>query len=100
MAKYKPYSYAQGQFIPVFLNKQIQKGPFEYSFSSLIDNELDLSIFAGLVCNDETGAPACDPRILSKIILFGYSRGITSSRESAKCCEEYIVFNSRHHSTW
>ena len=45
MAKYKPYSYAQGQFIPVFFNKQIQEGTFEYSLSYLIDNELDLSIF-------------------------------------------------------
>jgi hypothetical protein len=42
VAKYKPYSYAQGQFIPVFFNKQIQKGTFEYSLSYLIDNELDL----------------------------------------------------------
>jgi hypothetical protein len=45
VAKYKPYSYAQGQFIPVFFNKQIQEGTFEYSLSYLIDNELDLSIF-------------------------------------------------------
>ena len=45
MAKDKPYSYAQGQFIPVFFNKQIQEGTFEYSLSYLIDNELDLSIF-------------------------------------------------------
>lgn len=34
-----------GQFIPVFFNKQIQEGTFEYSLSYLIDNELDLSIF-------------------------------------------------------
>ncbi len=104
MAKYKPYSYAQGQFIPVFFNKQIQKGTFEYSLSYLIDNELDLSIFDGRFCNNETGAPAYDPRILLKIILFGYSRGITSSREIAKCCEENIIFmalsaNSRPHFT-
>ena len=45
MAKYKPYSYAASQFIPVFFNKQIQEDTFEYSLSYLIDNELDLSIF-------------------------------------------------------
>lgn len=104
MAKYKPYSYSQGQFIPVFFKKQIQKGTFEYTLNYLVDNELDLSIFDGRFSNDETGAPAYDPRILLKIILFGYSRGITSSREIAKCCEEYIVFmalsaNSRPHFT-
>lgn len=104
MAKYKPYSYAQGQFIPVFFKKQIQKGTFEYTLNYLVDNELDLLIFDGRFNNNETGAPAYDPRILLKIILFGYSRGITSSREIAKCCEENIVFmalsaNSRPHFT-
>lgn len=104
MAKYKPYSYAQGQFIPVYFNKQIQKGTFEYTLNYLIDNELDLSIFDQRFCNDETGAPAYDPRILLKIIIFAYSRGITSSRAIARCCEENVLFmalsaNSRPHFT-
>jgi transposase len=104
VAKYKPYSYAQGQFVPVFFNEQILKGTFEYSLNYLIDNELDLSIFDGRFQNDETGAPAYDPRILLKIILFAYSKGITSSREIAKCCEKNILFmalsaNSRPHFT-
>ncbi|MGB3212289.1 MAG: transposase [Desulforhopalus sp.] len=88
MAKYKPYSYAQGQFIPVFFDKQIQQGTFEYTLSYLIDSELELSIFDDRFHNDETGAPAYDPRILLKIILFTYSRGITSSRKIARYCEE------------
>lgn len=92
MAKYKPYSYAQGQFIPVHFKKQIQKGTFEYTLNYLIDNELDLSIFDQRFRNDETGAPAYDPRILLKIILFAYSRGITSSRAIARCCEENVLF--------
>ena len=104
MAKYKPYSYAQGQFIPVFFNKQIQEGTFEYSLSYLVDNELDLSIFDNRFNNDETGAPAYDPRILLKVVLFAYSRGITSSRAIARCCEENVLFmvlsaNSRPHFT-
>jgi transposase len=104
MAKYKPYSYAQGQFIPVHFNKQIQKGTFEYTLNYLIENELDLTIFDQRFRNDETGAPAYDPRILLKIILFAYSRGITSSRAIARCCEENVLFmalsaNSRPHFT-
>ena len=85
MAQYKPYSYAQGQLIPVMFSKQIQPGTFEYTLNHLIDNNLDLSIFDGRFHNDETGAPAYDPRILLKIILFAYSRGITSSRKIAHC---------------
>jgi transposase len=92
MAKYKPYSYAQGQFIPVFFSRQIQPGTFEYTLNYLIDNELDLSIFDERFRNDITGAPAYDPRILLKVILFSYSRGIISSRKMARCCEENVVF--------
>jgi transposase len=57
-----------------------------------IDNEIDLSIFDLRYQNDDTGAPAYDPAILLKIILYAYSRGITSSRKIARCCEENIVF--------
>jgi transposase len=91
VAKYKPYSYAQGQLIPVMFSRQIQPGTFEFTLNHLIDHELDLSCFDSRFINDETGAPAFDPRILLKIILFAYSRGITSSRKIAKCCEENVA---------
>jgi transposase len=58
----------------------------------LIDNEIDLSMFDARYRNDETGAPAYDPAILLKIILYAYSRGITSSRKIAQCCRENIIF--------
>ena len=80
MARYKEYDYRQGKFIPISFDKQILPGTFEYTLNYLIDNELDLSIFDARYCNDDTGAPAYDPAILSKIILYAYSRGITSSR--------------------
>ena len=57
-----------------------------------MDNEIDLSVFEERYSNDETGAPAYDPAILLKIILFAYSRGITSSRRIAGACEENVVF--------
>ena len=92
MAKYKPYSYKQGKFIPVDFESQILPGTFEHTLHHLIDNELDLSIFDERFRNDETGAPAYDPRIVLKIVLFAYSRGIVSSRKIARSCRENVVF--------
>ena len=92
MARYKGYDYTQGKFIPVYFNKQILPGTFEHTLHYLIDNELDLSIFDLRYQNDKTGAPAYDPAILLKIILYAYSKGITSSRKIARCCEENIIF--------
>ncbi len=92
MVKYKDYSYDQGVFLPVFFDKQILPGTFEYSLNHLIDHEVDFTVFDKRYTNDETEAPAYDPRILLKIVLFAYSRGITSSRKIVQCCEENIIF--------
>jgi transposase len=82
----------QGKFIPIHFDKQILPGTFEYTLSYLIDHEVDLSVFESRYQNDETGAPAYDPAILLKIILYAYSRGIVSSRKIAQCCEENVIF--------
>ncbi len=104
MAKYIPYSYEQGQLISVIFTKQILPGTFEFALNQLIDEKIDLSIFDEQFSNDNTGAPAYDPRILLKIILFAYSRGIIHSREIAQCCKNNIIFmalsaHSRPHFT-
>jgi transposase len=92
MAKYKHYDYSQGKFIPINFDKQILPGTFEHTLHSIIDNDLDLSVFDLKYQNDETGAPAYDPRILLKIVLYAYSKGITSSRKIADCCNDNVIF--------
>lgn len=92
MARYKPNKIRQGKFISVFFDDQLIPGTFEHTLNRLIDQELDLSIFDLRYTNDETGAPAYNPRALLKIILFAYSRGITSSRQIGRCCEENVIF--------
>jgi transposase len=92
MARYRPYNYNQGKFIPISFDKQILPGTFEYTLNYLIDHELDLSVFDDRYENDDTGAPAYDPAILLKIILYAYSRGITSCRKIEQCCRENVIF--------
>ncbi|MHC4756771.1 MAG: transposase, partial [Planctomycetota bacterium] len=92
MARFKEHSYDQGKFVPVQFHKQIHPGTFEYTLSYLVDHELDLSVFEQRYKNDDTGAPAYDPTILLKIILFAYSRGIVTSRDIAQACRENVIF--------
>ena len=91
MARYKDYSYDQQKLLPVRYSEQILPGTFEYTLGYVIDHELDLSVFDGRYRNDEGGAPAYDPRILLKIILFAYSRGVVSSRRIENLCRENVV---------
>jgi transposase len=104
MARFKPYSYAQTKLIPLSLTEQIQPGTFEYALNYIVDTHIDLSVFNNKFCNDDTGAPAFDPAILLKIVLYAYSRGMISSRKIAQACEENIMFmalsaDSRPHFT-
>jgi transposase len=78
MARYKHYDYHQTKMLPVSYAQQILPGTFEYTLSYLIDEKIDLSVFESHYKNDETGAPAYDPAILLKIVLFAYSKGIHS----------------------
>ena len=104
MARYKPADYAQGQFIPISFEKQILPGSFEHAVDFVVDEKLDFSILDAAHTNDEGGAPAYDPRVMLKVVLCAYSRGIISSRDIEAACQENVVMmalsaNSRPHFT-
>jgi transposase len=92
MARYKDYNYDQMKMIPVSYDKQILPGSFEHSLSWLIDKELDLATFDQHYNNDDNGRPAYDPRLLLKVVILAYSKGITSSRRIESMCRENIIF--------
>ena len=92
MARYRPVDYSQEKLIPINYANQILPGTIEHTLSYLVDSEIDLSVFDSNYCNDETGAPAIDPAVLLKVILFAYTRGIFTSRDIAQCCRENVIF--------
>ena len=94
MPKFVPYDYNQSSMVVINFEEQLQPGTFEHAIHHLIDEKLDLSIFYPGIRNDDTGRPAYDPAILLKIILFAYSKGITSSREIEWQCAHNILFKA------
>src|SRR5690554_6366093 len=90
MPNYKPYNYNQTSMVVINFEDHIQPGSFEHDIHFLISERLDLSIFEPKYINDTRGRPAYDPAILLKIILFAYSKGITSSRELEWCCHNNV----------
>lgn len=91
MARYKHYDYSQTKLLPISFDRQILPGTFEHTLNYLIDEKIDLSVFEARYKNDESGAPAYDPAILLKIILFAYSKGIIYSRRIEQLCRENVV---------
>jgi transposase len=92
MARYKTYDYRQRVLLPVSLEDQLMPGTLEFAIHTLVEKRLDMSIFAGTYRNDETGRAAYDPKILLKVVLLAYSRGLISSRKIEQACRENVVF--------
>jgi transposase len=92
MAKFKPLNENQLVMLPISLQDQLVPGTLEHTISELVDKHLDLSVFDARYNNDETGAAAIHPKILLKVILLGYARGLISSRQIERACHENILF--------
>nr|WP_244264832.1 transposase [Halomonas boliviensis] len=91
MPRFKAYNYDQNAIVVISYQDQLQPGTFEHY---LIEHKLDLSVFHPKYRNDAAGRLVYDPAILLKIILFAYSKGITSSREMQWCRETNIIFKA------
>jgi transposase len=92
MAKYKRYDYCQSVLLPVSLGEQLVPGTLEFAIHTLVDRRMDMSVFDDNYQNDDTGRSAYDPKILLKVVLLGYSRGLTSSRDIERACCENVLF--------
>ena len=104
MARYKHYDLNQTKMIPLSYADQIVEGSFEYALNEIVEEHLDLSVFEHRYRNDETGRSVYDPKVLLKVVLYGYYRGIVSSRRIAEACRRNVVFmalsaDSRPHFT-
>ena len=92
MAKYKRYDYSQSVLIPVALEEQLVPGTLEFAIHTLVDRRMDMTVFDDNYQNDETGRSAYDPKILLKVVLLAYSRGLISSRQIERACCENVTF--------
>lgn len=92
MARYKKNEFSQNLLIPISLQEQIMSGSLEEAIQTLVDERMDMGLFDMKHCNDDMGRRAYDPRILLKVVLLGYSRGLISSRKIERACRENVVF--------
>ena len=96
MPNFMRYNYNQTSIVVVNFLEQLQPGTFEHALHYLVTQKLDLSVFYPNYCNDagKGGRRAYDPAILLQIVLFAYSKGITSSREIEWSCRHNIIFKA------
>jgi len=93
MARYKYSDIEEGQsiFLTVNLKEQLLSGTFEYMLNELIGRKIDISTFDKNYNNDKTGSKAIPPEVLIKLIIYGYYKGIKSSRKICDLSKENII---------
>ena len=93
MARYKQTEAGNGQglFLSVNLREQLLPGTFEYMLNDLVGKEIDISVYDGNYKNDATGSKAIPPAALIKLIIYGYIKGIISSRRLMNLNNENII---------
>src|SRR5690349_7630843 len=91
MGRFKLVDYSP-RFLAVDLSRQLHPGTFEFALHHLLEHGLNLSDIESRYCNDEVGASAYEPKILLKIVLLAYARGMLSSRAMEAACRDNVQF--------
>jgi transposase len=92
LARYQYDDDAQTVMVPVSLEQQLTPGTLELAIPIRVQRCLETSIFAGRYKNDDTGCPAYAPKVLLKVVLLAYARGLISSRKIEQACRENVTF--------
>ena len=99
MPRFKPYDYRQSLMVALTLEEQLAPGTLEHALHHLIEERISEEWFEELYANEETGRPAYSPKLLLKVILLGYARGIIGSRRLERACRENVVFMPTNYET-
>ncbi len=88
---FRRYDQAQSFLLPPSLDDWLPEAHEARFISEVVEELLDLSvIYDSYVMAD--GAPPYEPRMMLKLLLYGYSIGVTSSREIERRCGLDVAF--------
>ena len=92
MAKtYRAYLPEQDLLLPPSLSDWLPEDHLAYFVSDVVD-QLDLSAIESVYEEEERGQPPYHPRMMTKILLYGYCVGVFSSRRMEKKVREDVGF--------
>jgi transposase len=88
---YRTYLPEQELLLPPSLRDWLPEQHLVYFVSDVVD-QLDLSAMYGAYEKEKRGQPPYDPRLMTKLLVYGYCTGVFSSRRIQKRLQEDIPF--------
>lgn len=89
--RFKAFEPDAVMLVPPSLDEWLPQGHLARFIAELVDEELDLTRFYASYAKAK-GQPPYDPRLLLRIVLYGYCVGVRSSRELEKACTDVVAF--------
>lgn len=92
MAKtFRPWDVDQQWMLPPSLHEFVPAGHVAHFIRETVRSDLDLSAILSAY-EEERGFPPFHPAMMTALLLYGYSRGVYSSRKLAQACVERLDF--------
>src|SRR3977135_2002842 len=88
---YRPYLPDQDLLLPPSLREWVAEEHLVYFVSDVVD-QLNLSAIHAVYGEEKRGQPPYDPRLMTKLLVYGYCTGVFSSRRIQKRLQEDIPF--------
>jgi len=88
---FRSWDVDQGWLLPPSVHEFVPAGHLAHFVRDTVREGLDLSAIMG-VYDVDRGQPPYHPGMMVALLLYGYSRGVYSSRRLAQACEERVDF--------
>jgi transposase len=88
---YRPYFPDQGLLLPSSLSEWLPEDHLAYFISDAVD-AMDLEAFHARYEGDGRRRQPFDPRMMVKVLIYGYASGVFSSRKIARKLSEDVAF--------
>ncbi len=88
---FRPWPVDQSLLLPPSVHDFVPVDHPAHFVRNLVREQLDLAVIVESY-DEARGYPPYDPRMMTALLLYGYSRGVYSSRKLARACEERLDF--------
>ena len=89
---FRPYDPHQNVLLSPNLNEWLPEDHLARFISDVVEESLDLSPLIDRYANQDGGQPAVHPKMLTKLVVYGYAIGVRSSRKIERATYEDLAF--------
>ncbi|MDQ6751855.1 MAG: transposase, partial [Actinomycetota bacterium] len=89
--RFKAFDPDAVMLVPPSLDEWLPQNHLARFIAEIVSEELDLSRFYDSYAKAK-GQPPYDPRLMIRILLYGYCVGVRSSRELERACVDVVAF--------